>query len=62
MSKASKIKKLYSLSDEAIQRMETLQKSNPNLSASEIVEAIIMTIPDNAVIKRETKIEYTVNK
>lgn len=53
----SKIKKLYSLSEEAIQRIEELQKNNSDLTASLIVEAAIMAIPVDAVIKCEPKIE-----
>lgn len=56
-----KIKKLYSLSEEAIDKIKALQDNNPDLSASEIVEAIIMITPDKAIIKRNTKVEYTVS-
>ena len=58
----SKIKKLYSLSENAIKKIEILQTNNPNLSASEIVEAIIMTTADDAVIQRKTKVEYIIDK
>ena len=58
----SKIKKLYTLSEESIQRIQMLQVTNPNLSASEIVDAIIMTTPSDASINVKKKVEYTISK
>lgn len=57
-----KVKKLVSLSEDAVKKLEILKTNNPELSVSGIIEAIVMNIPDNTVIKRQTKIEYTVQK
>ena len=58
----SKIRKIYTLSEETVQKIKRLQNNSPNISASEIVEASIMAVPDNAVIQSKTRVEYTITK
>ena len=58
----SKVKKLYALSEECVMKIEKLIEKNPNMSASGIVEAAIMCIPDDATIEQKMKVEYTISK
>lgn len=56
----NRIKKLYSLSQDAIDKLENLKKNNPDLSSSMIVDALIMTAPDDVKIDVEHIVKYSV--
>ena len=56
----NKVKKLYYISETAYKKIQRIAQNNPGMSQSNIVEAAILMIPDNAKIHCETKVEYKI--
>lgn len=57
----NKVKKLYSMDTKTLEKLDAIKKNNPNLSMSEIINAIIMDTPESAKISVECCVTYNVD-